>query len=164
MKRCPACQRTFDDSQNFCQTDGTRLEEIGQTGPELQKTMLAPPPPQSSRDLQPTQYDNPHAPQWNNAQPQPQWQGPNYPPQNPSWNAPVSQTGGKPALIGGLLIGVLSALSIVGAALGHTAGANLAPCCSLFAALGGALAAYLLIKSSARPVRTGEGALKGLKA
>ena len=25
MKRCPTCQKTFDDSMRFCQTDGTPL-------------------------------------------------------------------------------------------------------------------------------------------
>ena len=171
MKRCPACQRTYQDNQNFCQTDGTRLEEAEQSLSELQKTMLAPPaPPPVSRDLPPTQYYNPDAPQSSNApptpyQPTPQWNAPGYPP-NQSWGPSGSQTtqDGKPALIGGLITGVLSALSIIGAAFTRTAGASLAPCCSLWAALGGALAAYLMIKSSTRPVRPGEGAIKGLKA
>ena len=27
MKKCPSCQRTFDDNMRFCQTDGTPLAD-----------------------------------------------------------------------------------------------------------------------------------------
>ncbi|MCU1289775.1 MAG: hypothetical protein JWN60_2004 [Acidobacteria bacterium] len=36
MKQCPTCQRTFDDSMRFCQTDGTPLIEINETATEDQ--------------------------------------------------------------------------------------------------------------------------------
>src|SRR5687768_9436888 len=29
MKKCPICQRTFDDDKRFCQSDGTPLVEAG---------------------------------------------------------------------------------------------------------------------------------------
>src|SRR6516164_8581274 len=40
MKRCPTCQKTFDDAMRFCQTDGTPLiEEAAPADPY--KTMVA---------------------------------------------------------------------------------------------------------------------------
>lgn len=61
----------------------------------------------------------------------------------------------RPALFGGLLAGVLSALPIIGAA-------NI--CCCLWAVVGGLLAGYLYINNSPQPIRTGDGALVGLFA
>lgn len=61
----------------------------------------------------------------------------------------------RPALIGGVVLGLLSALPLVNAA-------NL--CCCVWALVGGALASYLYIKRSAAPVSAGEGALLGLIA
>jgi hypothetical protein len=60
----------------------------------------------------------------------------------------------QPALLGGLLIGVLSALPIV----------NVVNCCCLWIVFGGALSAHLLQQGQARPISTGEGALVGLMA
>ena len=39
MKRCPTCDRTFDDAMRFCQTDGTALVEDAPVDPY--KTMVA---------------------------------------------------------------------------------------------------------------------------
>src|SRR5215467_12929525 len=40
MKRCPTCQKTFDDAMRFCQTDGTALiEDAAPADPY--KTMVA---------------------------------------------------------------------------------------------------------------------------
>ena len=58
----------------------------------------------------------------------------------------------KPALIGGVLIGLLSAIPIV----------NLVNiCCCLWAIVGGVLAAQIYIKTSPTQVSVGEGAMLG---
>jgi len=61
----------------------------------------------------------------------------------------------KPALIGGIFIGVLSVIPFVSAA-------NL--CCCLWAILGGMLASYLYIKNSPTPASAGDGAVVGVIA
>src|SRR6185503_481021 len=55
----------------------------------------------------------------------------------------------KPALLGGLIVGVLSAIPLV------------QYCCCIWGLGGGALAAFLYIKSSTVPVKTGDGATVG---
>ena len=55
----------------------------------------------------------------------------------------------KPALLGGLIVGVLSALPFVSL------------CCCIWAIGGGLLAGMLYIKSSPTPVATGDGAIVG---
>ncbi len=55
----------------------------------------------------------------------------------------------KPALLGGLIVGVLSAIPLV------------QYCCCIWGIGGGALAAFLYIKSSTVPVKTGDGAIVG---
>jgi Family of unknown function (DUF5518) len=62
---------------------------------------------------------------------------------------------GQPALIGGLVMGVLSALPVVAAG-------NL--CCCLWVVSGGAIAAYLLQQNQSTPIQPGDGALVGLLA
>jgi Family of unknown function (DUF5518) len=62
---------------------------------------------------------------------------------------------GQPALIGGLVMGVLSALPVVAAG-------NL--CCCLWVVVGGAIAAYLLQQNQSTPIQPGDGALVGLLA
>jgi len=61
----------------------------------------------------------------------------------------------KPALIGGIVVGLLSAIPFVNIL-------NL--CCCLWAILGGALASYLYIKASPQPVKAADGAVLGLLA
>ena len=61
----------------------------------------------------------------------------------------------QPALIGGVVMGVLSALPIVAAG-------NI--CCCLWVVCGGAVAAYLLQQNSPAPITPGDGALVGLLA
>jgi Family of unknown function (DUF5518) len=61
----------------------------------------------------------------------------------------------QPALLGGVFIGVLSALPIVSAG-------NL--CCCLWILAGGALAAYLLQQNQPAPLTPGDGAIVGLLA
>lgn len=60
----------------------------------------------------------------------------------------------QPALLGGLFIGVLSALPVV----------NAANCCCLWVIVGGALTTYLLQQARPAPVETSEAALFGLIA
>ena len=61
----------------------------------------------------------------------------------------------KPALIGGVFIGVLSVIPFVSAA-------NI--CCCLWAILGGMLATYLYVKNSPTPAGAGDGAVLGVIA
>ena len=61
----------------------------------------------------------------------------------------------QPALIGGVVMGVLSALPII------TAG-NV--CCCLWVVSGGVVAAYLLQQNQTTPITPGDGALVGLLA
>ncbi|MDQ1728221.1 MAG: hypothetical protein QOD33_346 [Pyrinomonadaceae bacterium] len=58
----------------------------------------------------------------------------------------------KPAIIGGVVIGLLSIIPVIG--LGNV-------CCCLWAILGGLLATYLYVKNSAVPATTGDGAIVG---
>jgi hypothetical protein len=71
-------------------------------------------------------------------------------------NTTTKPSFGQPALIGGVVMGVLSALPIVSAA-------NLF-CCCLWVLSGGALAAYLLQQNQPAPITPGDGALVGLLA
>lgn len=60
----------------------------------------------------------------------------------------------QPAILGGLLIGVLSVLPII----------NVANCCCLWVIGGGVLAAYLLQQNDLGPITIGDGGLAGLGA
>lgn len=61
----------------------------------------------------------------------------------------------KPALIGGVVLGILSAIPFVNIV-------NI--CCCLWAILGGILASHLYIKNSTTPAGPGDGAVVGLLA
>jgi len=61
----------------------------------------------------------------------------------------------QPALLGGLVLGVLSALPLVN--IGNA-------CCCLWVISGGAVAAYLLQKNQAAPIGAGDGAAVGFLA
>ncbi len=61
----------------------------------------------------------------------------------------------KPALIGGVVLGLLSVIPIV--SLGNV-------CCCLWAILGGVLASYLYVKNSPTPASVGDGAILGAMA
>ena len=61
----------------------------------------------------------------------------------------------QPALLGGLLLGVLSVLPLVN--IGNA-------CCCLWVVTGGAVAAYLLQRNQPTPIATGDGAAVGLLA
>ena len=59
----------------------------------------------------------------------------------------------KPALLSGLIVGVFSAV--------HSLIPFVSMCCCLWSIVGGALAAFLYIKSSPTPVKLGDGAMVG---
>lgn len=61
----------------------------------------------------------------------------------------------QPALYGGLVLGVLSALPLI--SVGNA-------CCCLWVLAGGALAAYLLQANQTTPITPGDGAVVGLMA
>ena len=58
------------------------------------------------------------------------------------------------ALLGGVVIGILSALPVI----------NLANCCCAWILFGGALAAYLMQQNHPEPIVIGDGAIVGLLA
>ena len=58
----------------------------------------------------------------------------------------------QPALLGGVTIGVLSALPVI----------NLANCCCAWILFGGALSAYLMQQNHPEPIQVGDGAIVGL--
>jgi hypothetical protein len=60
----------------------------------------------------------------------------------------------QPALLGGVAIGVLSALPVI----------NLANCCCAWILFGGALAAFLMQQNHPEPIQIGDGAIVGLLA
>ena len=81
MKRCPSCNRTFDDTQNFCLEDATPLiSEASSYDPA--KTVLAtgpgamdnPQPPQTPSAGALPSYQQPYQQQW--TPPQQQWGAP----------------------------------------------------------------------------------------
>ena len=75
----------------------------------------------------------------------------------PSWTPPAAPASKiQPALIGGVILGLLSSLLSVIPIVNY--------CCCLWAILGGLLATYLYIKKSPIPVRVGEGAVLGALA
>ena len=52
MKKCPTCERTFDDGLRFCQTDGTPLVDAAGNAPDDPfKTMVGVPPLSKEDDL-----------------------------------------------------------------------------------------------------------------
>jgi ABC-type phosphate transport system permease subunit len=60
----------------------------------------------------------------------------------------------QPALLGGVTIGVLSALPVI----------NLANCCCAWILFGGGLAAYLMQQNHPEPIQAGDGAIVGVLA
>lgn len=103
MKRCPTCNKTFDEGWlSFCTNDGTTLVEDSSSQSELLKTMVAPPP----RVSNPNEQANWNAPsggigygQFPVPQPsQPVWQ----PPPPPSYAAGPQQSLAVASLICGI--------------------------------------------------------------
>lgn len=148
MKRCPTCQRTYGDDQVFCTDDGTTLTNYtAQNDPAATAVYSGaqgsvPPPTQS--------YGSNAAPGYQPPPPPGQ-----FPPPPGGPQASNNTNKFQPALIGGLILGVLSSLPFVN--YGNVL-------CCLWVVLGGAVATYLYIKKSPTPVQLGEGALIGVLA
>jgi hypothetical protein len=62
----------------------------------------------------------------------------------------------KPALIGGLIVGFLSAI--------HSLIPFIGVCCCIWSIIGGVLASFIYIKGSSVPVKLGDGAIVGALA
>ncbi|HEX8845040.1 MAG TPA: hypothetical protein VF791_10375 [Pyrinomonadaceae bacterium] len=100
MKRCPACQRTYDDSQGFCPHEGTPLVSDPPQAYDPAQTLVAgsPPPPPPvmppAGDVPPSQFAGtepppnyqPYQPQPPQPPPQQQWSP--MPQQQQQWGAP----------------------------------------------------------------------------
>ncbi|HEX8845041.1 MAG TPA: hypothetical protein VF791_10380 [Pyrinomonadaceae bacterium] len=122
MKRCPSCNRTYDDAMNFCPTDATPLISDAPQAYDPAKTVVASPPPSAppptpEGNVPPTQalgtgappvyqqpYEQPQQPAYQ--QPPQQW-APQPPPQQ--WGAPLPRRSNNKifilALVGLLLAG-----------------------------------------------------------
>ena len=153
MKRCPTCDRTFDDTQAFCSDDGTRLLEETPEEYDPQKTIMAshgagsaPMPPPAS-DAPPKYQASP-----------PPWTPPAAKSSSPlAGSSPLGglavpgAVGSKlvPAAAGGAAMGFLTALPVIGGG------------CCLWAILGGALATLLYVKKSPDPAQIADGAILG---
>ena len=126
MKRCPMCDRTYDDSQAFCVNDGATLEsDASAPAYDPMKTIVATPPPQSqSAPLPPPPgYGSGDLP---GGQPPSSWQSPPVPQGGSAWGAsmpPASvgtpygappQTQQNGLAIASLVCGVLSLLCFFG--------------------------------------------------
>lgn len=141
MKRCPTCNQTYSDDQVFCTNDGATLV-AGATNDPASNPYAgtqggAPPPPGQGYGAAPG-YQPPPPPGM-------------YPP--PGGPQGVNTTNKfQPALIGGIVLGLLSSIPFVN--IGNVL-------CCMWVVLGGALAVYLYIKKSPVPVQIGEGALVG---
>ena len=140
MKRCPACNRTYSDEQTFCTDDGTTL--VG-------TTMQNDPAATAVYSGTPTQpYGSNAAPGY---QPPPSPPG-MFPPPPGGPYATNTTNKFQPALIGGLVLGLLSSIPFVNYG-------NLL--CCLWVIIGGVVATYLYVKKSPQPVQLGEGAILG---
>ena len=93
MKRCPTCNRTFDEGWlSFCTNDGTTLVEEPASSSDMMKTIMAPAPPRVSRPNEQANWSSPSgglgAGQFPAPRPtQPMWQ----PPPPPSYAAGPQQ-------------------------------------------------------------------------
>jgi hypothetical protein len=110
MKRCPSCNRTYDDSQAFCSTDATPLVSEAASSSDPEATIAAPP----ASDLPPAQVatteQTPSPQQPYQQQPyQQQW----TPPQQQQWGAPPASRNPNKIII----LAVIGLVIAVGAGL-----------------------------------------------
>lgn len=107
MKRCPSCQKTYDDAQGFCSVDATPL--VGEANfYDSQKTLLASVPEPAANVASPPHYINAAS-----------QRSPNYQQQAPphqQWGAPVHARGGGNTNT--LLLSVIGLLLVAGIGLG----------------------------------------------
>jgi hypothetical protein len=132
-KQCPSCQQLLDETARFCPICGTSVEEVRSLDApiELAESQL---PPPLLPDTPPAGARSPHA----------TFQPPPLPGEPPSVL--------KPAFLGGVALGVLSALPLVNC------------CCLLWLGGGGLLAVYLLRQDYAGEIAAGLGAKAGFLA
>ncbi len=129
-KQCPSCQQLLDENARFCPICGASVSEVRplEASTEFADGQLSPPPiPEGQGDFassQPSRLSSP---------PQP---------------APANLL--KPAFLGGIALGVLSALPVVNC------------CCFLWVGGGGLLAVYLLRQEFSGEISPGLGAKLGL--
>lgn len=149
MKRCPNCERTYSDEQVFCTTDGAPLvaspaaQDNTAAAGYAQTSGSTPPPPTQA-------YGSGAAPGY-----QPPPPPGIFPPPPGGYQATNSTNKFQPALIGGIVLGLLSSIPYVN--IGNVL-------CCMWVLIGGALATYLYIKKSPAPVQMGEGAVLGMIA
>ena len=189
MKRCPTCDRTYEDSQTFCTNDGTRLNSDtgGTQGYDPQATMMAPAPPPTSYPPpftptsgslgnEPPSYGQPPAQSWEQPQQAQPWEQPSAPPPAPSWGqppAPPAQTWPPPQQQQGMQVpnfniaGAANSNKMVPAAIGGAVAGILTSIpivslgCCLWGLAGGGLASFMYIQKSPTPVQMNEGAMVG---
>ncbi len=121
MKRCPLCQRVYDDTMAFCLEDGSALG-ADSAGGDMAATVIMPDPrvtapapawPENFRQPQPPQQQ-PYA------QPQPAWQ----PAPTPQTYQPVPARQGRGAAVTSLVMAI-SAFALLGfCILSGAAGVN----------------------------------------
>jgi hypothetical protein len=116
-KQCPSCQQLLDETARFCPICGASVEEVKSLDAPIQLSESQLPPP-----LIPEGPATPRGP------------GPSLHPQLPPPLPPLPAAPNllKPAFLGGIALGVLSALPLVNC------------CCLLWLGGGGMLAVYLL--------------------
>lgn len=118
MKRCPTCNKTFDDDAlSFCLNDGASLvsETSSAPTPGLQATMMATPPSLGGASYPPPPpQSGPGSGSFNPPPPNPSWAPP---PPNPSWATPSTQQASTPPKRGGinkkLIFGGLGCVGLV---------------------------------------------------
>lgn len=142
MKRCPACNRTYTDEQTFCTDDGSSLVSAGASSDPAATAVYS----GATGSAPPPAYGSSAAPGFPPPPPPPGM----FPPGGPQATNTTNKF--QPALIGGLVLGLLSSIPFVN--MGNVL-------CCMWVLIGGAIAAYLYIKKSPLPVQMGEGAMLG---
>ena len=132
-KQCPNCQQLLDESARFCPICGTSVGEVKPLDSPLEISQEQMPPPLLAETPPP-----PSAEPASFALPPP-----------PVSIPPGEIKLGKPALLAGVLMGVASALPVVGC------------CCWLWVIAGGILAVYFLRQENPSEFNAGLGAKLG---
>jgi hypothetical protein len=123
MKRCPVCQRVYDDTMAFCLEDGSALG-ADSAGGDMAATVImpdprvtAPPPAWPETVRQPQQQPPPPLPYM---QPQPAWQ----PPAAPHTYQPAPARQGRGAAVTSLVLAISSFALLGFCVLSGAAGVN----------------------------------------
>jgi hypothetical protein len=132
-KQCPSCQQLLDETARFCPICGTSVEAVGSLDAPIHLKENQLPPPLI-----------PETPGWQPTSGSTGFSLPPLPPQEPGLL--------KPAFLGGIALGVLSALPLVNC------------CCLLWLGGGGLLAVYLLRRDFPGEISPNLGAKVGFLA